>query len=83
MDKATNFITKLTCFVLAFIESTSAKIDKVTSFLVMFVLTFIVSTSASVIFSRVFDLEWIYALFAVSGIGLILFVYYTIGRRKK
>ena len=57
--------------------------DKATNFIIMFVLTFIVSTSASVIFSRVFDLEWIYALFAIAGIGLIVFVYYTIGQRRK
>lgn len=83
MDKTTNFIDKLICFVLAFLESTSGKLDKATNFIVMFVLTFLVSISASAIFTRVFDLEWIYALFIVSGVGLMVFVYYTIGRRKK
>lgn len=59
------------------------KMDKTTNFLVMFVLMFLVSTSASVIFTRVFDLEWIYVLFVISGGSLIVFVYYTIGKRRR
>jgi len=59
------------------------KLDKATNFIITFVLTFLVSTSASVIFARVFDLEWIYALFVVSGLALIGFVYYTIGKRRR
>lgn len=57
--------------------------EKTTNFLVMFALTFLVSASASAIFTRVFDLNYIYVLFVVSGLALMGFVYLTVGKGKK
>lgn len=53
------------------------KVDKNAAFLIQFVLIFLVSTSASVLFNRLFDMDLIYGVFAISGIALIFFVYYV------
>jgi len=58
-------------------------LDKTSNFFIMFVLTFLVSASASTIFTKVFDLNYIYILFTVSGLVLIIFVYLTVGKGKK
>lgn len=58
------------------------KLDKNTYFIVEFIIIFFVSASASVIFDRLFNIEYIYGLFICSSLALILFLFY-VKRSKK